>query len=542
MRPLGVALGVFGALVGLATILLVGQALGRLLHADRDDLGALRAMGAGPGLISSTGLPGAAGSVLVGGLLAGGVAWVLSWLTPIGPVRLVEVHPVPSLDWAAIGLGTAVLVVCLGLVAVVAGARQAPHREAARAGSARARSSTAGAAAAAGLPVPAVVGMRLALEPGEGRTAAPVRAALGGTVVAVVALVAALVFGASLDSLIRHPHLYGWAWDATVVDSAGYGNVNTAKAHTLLDSDPDVAAWSGVYFGSVELDGHNFAVLGVELGAAVSPPLRSGRTVRATDEIVLGARTLSDLHKRLGDTVVVGRGEHAVPMRIVGSAVLPTVGIGHGAYTSLGTGAALPSDKIPGISRNGAGRGGPNALFIRFRPGADRAAAGKQIAAKADELDEQPGNAVLLPVQRPAEIVNSSHMGSTPALLAGGLVLAVLVSLGLSLAAAVRRRRRDLALLKSLGFTRRQVSATVAWQAGITMIVGLAVGLPLGVALGRWLWALFARQLSVLARAALPLAELAGLVVVLLVLANLAAAAPARAAGRTPTAAVLRSE
>ncbi|MGI9032912.1 MAG: ABC transporter permease [Acidimicrobiales bacterium] len=432
---------------------------------------------------------------------------------------------------------------CLGLITAVAGARQAPHREAPRAATGHQRSSTAGAAATAGFPVPAVVGMRIALETGEGRTAAPVGAAMGGAVVAVVALVAALVFGASLGSLVHHPRLYGWAWDATVIDNSGYGNVNAAKAHELLDSEPAVTAWSGVYFGSVEVDGHNVPSMGVEPGAAVFPPLRSGHEVKGPDEIVLGARTLSDLHKRVGDTVVVGRGERAGPMRVVGSAVLPTIGIGHGAYTSLGTGAALPSNKLPGISRNASsGREGPNAIFIRFRPGADRAAALERIAAKVDAIGDQPGNAVLLPVQRPAEIVNSSHMGATPAVLAGGMALAVLTSLGLGLASGVRRRRRDLALLKALGFTRGQLSATVTWQAVITVLVGLAVGVPVGVALGRWLWVGFARQLSVLASPSLPVALLGGLAGGLVVVAILAAAPPARLAGRTRVATILRSE
>ena len=43
-------------------------------------------------------------------------------------------------------------------------------------------------------------------------------------------------------------------------------------------------------------------------------------------------------------------------------------------------------------------------------------------------------------------------------------VLAV-AALGHTLVSSIRRRRRDLATLKTLGFTRGQVSATVAWQA-----------------------------------------------------------------------------
>jgi len=133
-------------------------------------------------------------------------------------------------------------------------------------------------------------------------------------------------------------------------------------------------------------------------------------------------------------------------------------------------------------------------------------------------------------------------MGATPALLGGVLVLSAVVSLGLTLASGVSRRRRDLSILKSLGFTRGQVSATVVWQSSIIVAVGLVVGLPLGIALGRWLWILFAERLPVLAQPAVPALALAGIACALVLLANLVATVPARVAGRTPVAAILRSE
>ena len=74
------------------------------------------------------------------------------------------------------------------------------------------------------------------------------------------------------------------------------------------------------------------------------------------------------------------------------------------------------------------------------------------------------GTFTVIGEQRPAEIVNNRSTGSIPRLLALGLAVGALTALGLTLAASVRRRRRDLALLKTLGFIRRQLLATVAWQ------------------------------------------------------------------------------
>jgi len=116
------------------------------------------------------------------------------------------------------------------------------------------------------------------------------------------------------------------------------------------------------------------------------------------------------------------------------------------------------------------------------------------------------------------------------------------VALALTLVTSVRRRRRDLALLKTLGFTGRQVSASVAVQATLVGVVGLVVGLPAGIALGRWLWVLFARQIYAVPEPTVPGLTLVLVGLSVLVLVNIVAVLPGRAAARTPAASVLRAE
>lgn len=147
-----------------------------------------------------------------------------------------------------------------------------------------------------------------------------------------------------------------------------------------------------------------------------------------------------------------------------------------------------------------------------------------------------------LPVQRPAEIVNYKTMGAMPAILAGGLAAGAVAAVGLTLTASVRRRRRDFALLKTLGFTRRQLGGAVAWQSSVIAVTGLVIGVPLGIAAGRWLWVAFARELSAVPDPAIPAGSIALAAVAALVLANLVAALPGRQAARTPAAEVLRTE
>ena len=69
-----------------------------------------------------------------------------------------------------------------------------------------------------------MLGVRLALQPGAGRTAVPVRSTVASAVVGVAALTGALVFSASLGNLLATPRLYGVTWDAYVSSTEGAGS------------------------------------------------------------------------------------------------------------------------------------------------------------------------------------------------------------------------------------------------------------------------------------------------------------------------------
>jgi ABC-type antimicrobial peptide transport system permease subunit len=386
-----------------------------------------------------------------------------------------------------------------------------------------------------------MTGLRLAFERGDGATAVPVRSVVGGAVVAVAALVAAVTFGASLTNLVHQPRLFGWNWDVALVDSQGYGNTKPGPTAEILGHDPGVGAWSGAFFGADQIDGQTLPVLGMDIGSRVTPPVRDGRMIENAQEIVLGTATIEQLHKHIGDTVELSGGH---TFRIVGTVTLPTIGRVHGDHTSLGIGGLVETKQVRGWDRNITGTGdyGPNVVFVRFRPGADKAAVVKRLEAGADQIASNAGAIIVTPVQRSAEIVNANEIGSAPILLGSGVALSALSALVVALTAAVRRRRRDLALLKALGFTRRQLRAAVAWQATGTVFAGLVVGLPTGAVLGRALWSLFAHQLDVLAEPTIPLVAIGLLAAATVVLANLMSAIPARVARAVPVALVLRNE
>jgi putative ABC transport system permease protein len=176
----------------------------------------------------------------------------------------------------------------------------------------------------------------------------------------------------------------------------------------------------------------------------------------------------------------------------------------------------------------------PQSYLVRLDPTADR---GRVVAALQQSF---PGT-VVRPLPHP-DIDTIGRVGYLPGLLAGLVALLALGTVTHALVSSVPRRRRDLAVLKTLGFLPRQVSATVAWQATAFAVTATLVGLPFGVAVGRWAWQLIAAQLGVVPTPAVPPAQLLVIAAGAVLAANLIGAGPGWAAGRLRPAEVLRSE
>jgi hypothetical protein len=561
-KPEAIALGVFGAIAALAALLIAGQAISRALWAESEDLEILRALGADPLTVTSDAVFGLLGAVVIGATLAVVLAGALSPLAPLGPARQVDPTPGFAFDWTVLGVGFAVLAVGLGALTVALAYRRAARRRIGqRSEPVQRRSAVVNAAARYGLPAPAVAGLRFSLEAGHGRSAVPVRSVLVGAALAVVVLVSTLTFASGLNTLVSHPALYGWNWNFAIEPDGG-DNVPPFVSQ-LLDHDHDVAAWTGYNFADVQIDGQTVPALIDSPHAALSPPVLSGHGIHAKNQIVLGAATLAALHKRIGQSVVISYGSpedapvYQPPTRgvVVGTATMPAIGTPGTLHPSMGTGALFSRALFaPALARALVNRdpnlNGPAIDLVKTRSGVTPAATLTSLRRIADAankaLAKDPQTYgdifVVLGVQRPAEIVDYQSTGASPGILAGGLAVGAVVALGLTLGASVRRRRRDIALLKTLGFTRRQLAVAVAWQASVAAFVGIIVGVPVGIALGRWLWDLFARTIYAVPLPTVPVLEIVLVALGALVLANLVAAVPGQMAARTPTAVVLRAE
>lgn len=241
---------------------------------------------------------------------------------------------------------------------------------------------------------------------------------------------------------------------------------------------------------------------------------------------MIGTKSLRATGRSVGQVVNVEAGDRAVPLTIVGRGVIPAMG--ESDEGGLGEGAFLTSEGLRRLVPEA-----PTNLFtVRYAPGVD---AGPDVLSEFEDFGVQTA-------EPPIGIADLARIDDLPGILAGLLVLMAAGTLSHTLISTVRQRRRDLAILKTLGFERRQVWTTVAWQATALVLTALVVALPSGIAGGRWLWTLFAEDLGIVPVPVVPVIALLVLVPAGLVVTNLIAALPGRSAAATRPALVLRSE
>lgn len=535
VRPVGVSLGAFAAIVAIALLVLTGLAISRQFMFEAADSATLRSMGvspvgrAAPGSIVATLAVGLGLAVAVAG------AFALSPIAPVGRVRKVDVDAGWAFDATALVGGAAMLgAVLVALVLAIA------VRSLRRPAAFTQTDPTAVASAATRLGASAAMGLRMAVEPGRGPTSVPVRINLVTLTTAVLLMVAALTFSDSLTRLVDRPELYGTAWDGLIAADGGYGALPVDEIAPALDAEPTVDGWATAGFGRLRIGGVGAPAIGFTPGRGnVSPPLLRGRLPTADDEVVLGQATLEQANSRLGGRVRMEGNKEARSMTVVGVAVLPAMGPVFAEHTSPGSGALVTTSALRAL--DGGPQSAPSMLMLRLRGDAD---AEREVPRIAERL---PRGADTGPYdggteQRPADITNASAMGRAPATLAAMLAVTAVVALALTVGVSARRRRRDLAVMKALGFTRRQLAATVAWQATVSMGAAVVIGSGLGVVLGRSLWRLFAQQLDVVPTPSVPVLLIAAIGSALIIAANGVAAPVAWVAGRVPASTVLRAE
>jgi putative ABC transport system permease protein len=233
-------------------------------------------------------------------------------------------------------------------------------------------------------------------------------------------------------------------------------------------------------------------------------------------------------HLHIGQRVKVSTGGPTRSLRITGRVLLTPSVVNNGV--PLGEAVVVSGAALRALHAEAA----VNVFLVRFRPGVDRAAALRR------QRREFPGT--VLTAVRPPDIENLQRVSNLPTLLAILFALIAVITIGNTLVNSVRRRRRELAVLRTLGFRGRQISAIVAWQATAVAIIAVLIGLPVGAAAGRSMWTLVTDRLGLPADAVVPTGLLMMLAVTAVITANIVAIAPSLLARRTQPAASLRNE
>ncbi|MEO6317473.1 MAG: FtsX-like permease family protein [Acidimicrobiales bacterium] len=523
IRPVVTGLGVFG-LAALVAALTLGTLAGlRLSGQSTSDAATLRALGLRPSARAiALGAPAVSASA-IGALGAMLLATALSPLAPIGGVRDIEPNRGVDLDVTMVVGGGVALGAALALVAVF-GARVASHLPEA---SSRRRVRVVSALAAAGAPPASVVGAHQALGENARSTGVPARSTIAACAVSVIAIVIALVFGASVRGLLDDTARYGWASDMAVSFGGGYESVDPDGAAALAD-DPAVDAVAVGAYGQLALGGRSVSAMGILVHSGPPPvTLLSGTLPEGPDDVALGSTTAQGLGLVPGDLV---EGKDGPALRVTGLVAMPAVGQLTADHPGLGRGAVLT---VEGLRRRNPAAY-PVVVFVDVDGELTGAAQAHVIAAVAKTMtDGLPPEAAEAYVElRPGEIRGLGPAVATSAAFASVLGLAAVVALVLTLGSTVRRHARTFATLRALGFDARQVRASVRWQTNVTMLVALVVGVPLGFVVGRVAWMAFASDLGAVSTPVLPILPVTVALAGLVVLANAVGEGPARRAAR----------
>ena len=533
-QPAAVALAIFAGITALLGLLLVGQTVSRRCQLDARDNLTLAALGTTQRDRWITMMVRLMLAAAVGVATAVTIAAALSWFTPVGPARNAEPHPGWSINLPAMLGGAIILFLVVVLVSVIPAWRNARFVDQ---GSTVRGSSVAAWMAARGSSPNVTTGVRFGLEPGRGASAVPTRATIIGAVTAVAVAAATIVFASSLGRVVDNGRFYGSNFDARIEFD---GNVLTDDSRVgdvlaTVGADPDVERLGELRISEITVDGSPVTAVRFSAGNdAVPPTIGAGRAPSSAGEIALGSTTMHQLGVSIGDVVSVETSGFKVTAEVVGRVVLPGIGLYNGSdRTSIGVGALVPPAALG--PRDDSSKA---FVVVDLAKGADRPA----FEARMTEALGSYGSLRFQGVARPSDIESLDRLQSLPIVLSTLLVVLVAVTVVNAMVVAVRRRRRDLAILQAIGTTTGGVTAVGVWQ-GVTIgVAGMLIGVPLGIIAGRWFWILLANRFGTLAEPVVPLTPMVLLVVGVLALAAVVGAVPVRRGLRDHPAAVLSSE
>jgi hypothetical protein len=461
----------------------------------------------------------AAVPIVAGAVAAVVLATVASGIFPTGFVRRLEPDPGVRFETAVLILGAVGLLAALLVWSAVAfGSR--------RSRSAAFHPSTVIDNIATKSPsATAATGVRFAFTRGE-RDVGSVRTSVAGLLLTVVGVVGALTFASSLDRLVSDRARFGYGYDI------GFGSGQTSVSADLrdaLDKDPDVSALMLLAGGQARVGLETLRVIGMEpIRGGLVPRVVAGRLPSSEDEIALGRLSARHFGVGIGDVLTVSGLDESRDFRVTGLAVVPSVGSNDGVgQDAIVTMAAL--------KRLDASADAESAV-LNIRPGAPPGTAERIMTDNG--APPGPGDEETLP----PVVTNLRRVRAIPYLLAALLGLLGVLTVAHVMITSMRNRRRDVAIVRSLGADRSWITRAVHWQSTSFTLLPIVIGTPIGLVAGQLVFKKFADSAGTVDDASFPFVFLAGVVIAIVALANVVAEVPARRARRLSPAELLQAE
>jgi ABC-type lipoprotein release transport system permease subunit len=509
------ALALLAVATAVMVVLLVGPAAARLVNSAAADSTTLAHLGADRRTVVASLAGAPAIAILVGAVASPAIAHLASDLFPIGFGRTVEPEPGRRVDWVAIAAGVATTAAILVTVVVATAVRTArrqgqPGRPTSQSWIDRLTWRSPGS-------VPSRLGGRLALGHRPHDSAA--RAVTGIAAVGVAGFVAAFTFAAGLDEAIEDPSLFGQVFDAAALVEPG--TFDTAAIADGSQADA-IAVIRNVV---ADLEGRPISTVSVELLAGdVDLVLSRGRIPTGPDEIAVAPETVDELDVDIGDTVTLeGR-----PVVVVGEVLMPESG--HTSYTS---GVLIHPSATDRLTESG--------LDVKFEFIAVDLPDDTDVAVAIDALGE-PFRSVVEPwppTGRQEALRSTDDLPMVFGCFVGAMTVGALLH---ALTTTERRRRHEVAVMQVIGLTRTQARRTVAWHAFVGAVCGTALGIPIGVLIGRTTWEAVARSLPALERTPAAWWPVAAAVPLAVAVAIVLATWPMARTARREPALILRTE
>jgi ABC-type lipoprotein release transport system permease subunit len=545
IHPQAVGWWLLAGAAGFVGLVIIFQALARQALLESADFETLTALGMSRRQLVAFGLTRTAFIATAGALGGIALAYGLSPLAPVGEPRIAEPSTGFAFDIPILLLGvvaTVLAVTALGLWPAIRNS----HRAASRATPLATGSKFVSLLRRSGAPPSTVIGVGRAIERGRGDRAVPVGSALLGMILAVTTLSGTVVFGASLTHLTTTPALYGQPFDAVFSNNGTPGSRGPSPVLRSLLGDRHIPRITAGIGGDVAINGRTVdAIASKSIRGATLLTAISGRLPQHDNEVTLGATTMRLVNAHVGSTVRVSApspdgGTRISSYKVVGVAAFPpdfgAGGLGTGATFSVG--GLLAAQCAPGLNRSSCEKqasGNPNENYL-VRATPDHI--GRVALLK---LAKQYSSSVQFPMA-PTNLVNFGQAVNFPLILSLVIILFGLATLVHVLVVSLVRRANESQVLLTIGFVRRQVALTVIWQALAIALIAVIVGIPLGVALGRLIWRLFADNLGVVSIPIVVIASISLVGIGTLVSALLLAVWPALAAARHSTGGLMRDE